>query len=191
MDAGRMAPGRVTQLLLQLSGGNHEVAGELVPLIYAELKRIAGGQLRKERPGHTLQATALVHEAYLKLVDQRGVTWQSRAHFFGVAATVMRRILLDYAKSRNRFKRGGGVQRISFDEDLVATAERASELIQIDEALTRLERLDPRQAKVVEMRFFGGLSVEETSVALGVSEPTVKREWAMAKAWLHREIGAV
>jgi RNA polymerase sigma-70 factor, ECF subfamily len=190
MDLHPTPPGRVTELLLELSGGNRAVVDELIPFLYRELKRIAAAQLRSERPGHTLQATALVHEAYLKLVDQRRVTWQNRAHFFGVAAQVMRRILLDYAKGRARGKRGGDLRKTSLDEALVVSHDRAFELVQIDEALQRLEAFDQRQAKVVEMRFFGGLSVEETAEALGVSEPTVKREWAMAKAWLHREISA-
>jgi len=188
MDRDPSPPGRVTELLLELSGGNRAVVDELVPFLYRELKRIAGAQLRQERSGHTLQATALVHEAYLKLVDQRQVNWQNRAHFFGVAAQVMRRILLDYAKGRARGKRGGGAEQTSLDEGLLVSYDRAFELVQIDEALQRLEAFDQRQAKVVEMRFFGGLSVEETAEALGVSEPTVKREWAMAKAWLHREL---
>jgi RNA polymerase sigma factor (TIGR02999 family) len=175
---------------LELSGGNRTVVDELAPLLYRELKRIAAAQLRRERPGHTLQVTALVHEAYLKLVDQRHVNWQNRAHFFGVAAQAMRRILLDYAKGRARGKRGGGVPQTSLDEALVVSHDRAFELVEIDEALRHLEAFDPRQAKVVELRFFGGLSVEETAEALGVSEPTVKREWAMAKAWLHRELSA-
>ena len=183
-----MAADEVTQLLLQISGGNRAAADALTPLVYKELKRIAGGQLRAERPGHTLQATALVHEAYLKLVDQREVTWQNRAHFLGVAAQVMRRILLDYAKSRQRVKRGGDVHKTSLDEALVVSEDRASDLVVIDQALQRLETLDPRQAKVVELRFFGGLSVEETAEAMGISTPTVKRDWAMAKAWLHREL---
>ena len=181
-------PGRVTELLLELSGGNRTVVDELIPFLYAELRRIASAQLRAERPGHTLQATALVHEAYLKLVDQRQVNWQNRAHFFGVAAQVMRRILMDYAKGRAREKRGGGVQKTSLDEALAVSYDRAYELVEIDQALGRLEALDRRQAQVVEMRFFGGLSVEETAEALGVSAPTVKREWAMARAWLHREL---
>jgi RNA polymerase sigma factor (TIGR02999 family) len=178
----------VTELLLKLSGGNRAVVDELTPFLYRELKRIAAVQLRSERPNHTLVATALVHEAYLKLVDQRQVTWRNRAHFFGVAAQLMRRILLDYAKGRGCGKRGGDVHRTSLDEALVVSYDRAYELVEIDVALERLEALDQRQAKVVEMRFFGGLSVEETAEALGVSEPTVKREWAMAKAWLHREL---
>jgi len=185
-----MTSATVTQLLHQLSGGNREAVDALTPLVYQELKRIAGGQLRSERPGHTLQATALVHEAYLKMVDQRETSWQNRAHFFGVAAQVMRRILLDYAKGRRREKRGGGAVRATLDEALVIGHDRSADLIEIDEVLTRLEQLDARQAKVVELRFFGGLSVEETAEAMGISEPTVKREWAMARAWLHRELAS-
>jgi RNA polymerase sigma-70 factor, ECF subfamily len=183
-----VADEQVTQLLAQLTGGNRAVVDELLPLVYRELKRMAGGQLKGERPGHTLQATALVHEAYMKLVDQREVTWQNRAHFFGVAAQVMRRVLLDYAKSKHRLKRGGDVHRTSLDEALVVAEDRASDLVMIDEALTELEQLDARQGKVVELRFFGGLSVEETAEAMGISTATVKREWAMAKAWLYRRL---
>jgi RNA polymerase sigma factor (TIGR02999 family) len=190
MDSQPAAPGTVTALLRELSGGNRTVVDELTSLLYQELKRIAAAQLRRERPGHTLQVTALVHEAYLKLVDQRQASWRNRAHFLGVAAQAMRRILLDYAKGRARGKRGGDARKTSLDEALVVSSDRAFELVEIDEALQRLETLDQRQAKVVEMRFFGGLSVEETAEALGVSEPTVKREWAMAKAWLHRETSA-
>jgi len=185
-----MGAPNVTRLLLELSGGNRAVVDELTPMVYQELKRIAGAQLRNERPGHTLQATALVHEAYIKLIDQRDVSWQNRAHFFGIAAQMMRRILLDYAKSKLRAKRGGGARKTSLDEALVVAEDRASDLVRIDEALTRLEALDARQAKVVELRFFGGLTVEEAAEALGISAPTVKREWAMAKAWLHRELSA-
>jgi RNA polymerase sigma factor (TIGR02999 family) len=185
-----MTPEKVTQLLQEVSGGNRAAVDELTPLVYRELKRIAGGQLKSERSGHTLQATALVHEAYLKLVEQRDVDWQGRAHFFGIAAQLMRRILLDYAKSRGRLKRGGDVHKTSLDEALVVAQGRESDLILIDRALTRLEELDQRQAKVVELRFFGGLSVEETAAVMGISAPTVKREWAMARAWLHRELAA-
>lgn len=183
-----MASEKVTKLLAEFSGGNRDVVDELTPHVYQELKRLAGAQLRRERPGHTLQATALVHEAYLKLIDQRNANWQNRAHFFGVACRIMRRILLDYAKSIQREKRGGGAHKTSLDEALVVSEDRASDLVQIDQALIRLEALDPRQAKVVELRFFGGLNVEETAEVLGISAPTVKREWAMAKAWLHREL---
>jgi len=185
-----MASEKVTELLFQLAGGNRAAVDELTPLVYRELKRIAGAQLGRERVGHTLQATALVHEAYLRLVDQREVNWQNRAHFFGVAAQIMRRILTDYARSRQRLKRGGDVHKTSLDEALVVAEDRTSDLVQIDEALTRLEKLDGRQARVVELRFFAGLSVEETAEAMGISTPTVKREWAMAKAWLHRELSA-
>lgn len=181
---------KVTQLLFQVAGGDRAAVDELTPLVYRELKRIAGSQLSHERGGHTLQATALVHEAYLKLVDQREANWQNRAHFFGVAAQIMRRILTDYARSRQRLKRGGDVHKTSLDEALVVAEDRASDLVRIDDALTRLEKLDARQARVVELRFFGGLSVEETAAAMGISAPTVKREWAMAKAWLHRELSA-
>lgn len=185
-----MSSEKVTELLRDVAGGNQHAAAELLPLVYQELKRIAGGQMRNERPNHTLQPTALVHEAYLKLVDQRMTDWQSRSHFLGVAAQVMRRILLDYAKTRRREKRGGGARQVELDENLVVSEDRASDLIVIDEALTRLEQLDPRQAKVVELRFFGGLSVEETAQAMNISEPTVKREWSMARAWLHRELSS-
>jgi RNA polymerase sigma factor (TIGR02999 family) len=185
-----MASDKVTQLLVQLVGGDRSAVDELTPLVYKELKRIAGSQLGRERAGHTLQATALVHEAYLKLVDQREVSWQNRAHFFGVAAQMMRRVLTDYARSRQRLKRGGDVHKTSLDEALAVSEDRTSDLVQIDEALTRLEQLDARQARIVEMRFFAGLSVEETAAAMGISAPTVKRDWAMAKAWLHRELSA-
>jgi len=190
MDPDRTQQSKVTRLLYELSGGNRAAVDELTPLVYQELKRLARLQLRRERLGHTLQVTALVHEAYLKLVDQRAVTWQNRAHFFGVAAQVMRRILLDYAKTRDRSKRGGGAQKISLDDALAISDDRASELVEIEDALTRLEVFDPRQAKIVELRFYGGLTVEETAEALGVSAPTIKREWAMARAWLHRELSA-
>jgi RNA polymerase sigma factor (TIGR02999 family) len=183
-----VASDEVTQLLGQLSGGNRAAVDELLPLVYKELKRIAGSQMSHERPGHTLQATALVHEAYLKLVDQRDVNWRNRAHFFGVAAQAMRRIMLDYAKARGRGKRGGGIHKTSLDEAMAVSEDRAGELLDIDEALTRLEQIDARQGRIVELRFFCGLSVEETAEAMGISSPTVKREWAMAKAWLHREL---
>jgi RNA polymerase sigma factor (TIGR02999 family) len=183
-----MGAERVTQLLLEISGGNRAAVDELLPVVYQELKRIAGGHLRNERPGHTLQPTALVHEAYLKMVNYRDISWQNRAHFMGVAATVMRQILMDYARTRSREKRGGGARQVTLDDALVVTDDRASDLVAIDEALSRLEQLDARQAKVVELRFFGGLSVEETAEAMGISAPTVKREWSSARAWLYREL---
>jgi len=178
----------VTRLLADLSGGNRAVVDQLLPLVYDELRQLAGGRLRGERPGHTLQATALVHEAYMRLVDQRGVTWQNRAHFFGIAAQLMRRILIDYARGRQTDKRGGAFQRASLDEALIVSEDRGAELLALDTALLALAEVDPQQAKVVELRFFGGLSVEESAEVIGISPATVKRDWSMAKAWLHREL---
>jgi RNA polymerase sigma-70 factor (ECF subfamily) len=178
----------VTRLLADLAGGNRAAVDQLLPLVYSELRRLAGGQLRYERSGHTLQATALVHEAYLKLVDQRDVSWQNRAHFIGVAAQVMRYILLDYAKGHRAAKRGGNAQKLLLEEGLVISGDSADELIALDEALTRLAELDAQQAKVVELRFYGGSSVEETAEVLSISTATVKREWAMARAWLRQQL---
>jgi RNA polymerase sigma factor (TIGR02999 family) len=180
----------VTQLLKQLSNGNQDVLAELIPLVYDELRRLAAYHLRRERSNHTLQATALVHEAYLKLVDQRHVDWKNRSHFFGVAAHLMRRILLMHARRSHAAKRGASAARISLDEAVVFTREHSTELVMLDELLTRLAALDPQQARVVELRFFGGLSVEETAELIGISTATVKRDWAMAKAWLAREMAA-
>lgn len=180
----------VTQLLKQLSSGNQDVLAELIPLVYDELRRLAAYHLRQERTNHTLQATALVHEAYLHLVDQRHVDWKNRSHFFGVAAHLMRRILLMHARQHHAAKRGGTAQKISLDEAVVYTRERSADLVALDELLTRLAELDPQQARIVELRFFGGLSVEETADLLGISSATVKRDWTMAKAWLAREMGA-
>jgi RNA polymerase sigma factor (TIGR02999 family) len=157
--------------------------------VYDELRRLARRYLQQERPGHTLQSTALVHEAYLRLVDQN-VSWQNRAHFFGIAAQMMRRILVDHARSRSAAKRGDGACRVTLDEGLVALAERDLDLVALDAALTNLAKIDPQQAKIVELRFFAGLSIEDTSEALHISPATVKRDWAMAKAWLHREMKA-
>jgi RNA polymerase sigma-70 factor (ECF subfamily) len=180
----------VTLLLKQLSNGNQEVLAELIPLVYDELRRLAAYHLRQERSNHTLQATALVHEAYLRLVDQRHVDWKNRSHFFGVAAHLMRRILLMHARKHHAAKRGGSAQKISLDEAIVFTREQSAELVALDELLTQLTALDPQQARVVELRFFGGLSVEETAHLMDISTATVKRDWAMAKAWLAREMGA-
>jgi len=184
------SPEDVTVLLTQLTKGNDEAASKLIPLVYAELRRLAGGYMRRERSDHTLQPTALVHEAYLKLVEQRSVDWQSRAHFFGIAAQVMRRILVDHARGYLRDKRGGGQKPVPIDEALVFAPEQSLELIKIDEALERLTQLDPRQGKIVELRFFGGLTVEQTADLLNISPKTVKRDWSMAKAWLHGELKA-
>ena len=178
----------VTRLLVRLTDGDRGVLDELLPLIYGELRRLAAGYLRRERVGHTLQPTALVHEAYLRLVDQTQVRWQNRAHFLGVAAQMMRRILVDHARGQRAEKRGGDFQKLSLDENIDVSGERASDLVALDEALQRLAEFDPQKARVVELRFFGGLSVEETAEVLGVSAPTVKRQWRMAKAWLYGQV---
>jgi RNA polymerase sigma factor (TIGR02999 family) len=198
--------GRVTQLLIDWAAGDKRALGELMPLVYGELRRLAERQLRAERPSHTLQRTALVHEAFLRLVNQKGVTWQSRAHFIGLASQLMRRILIDHARARRRAKRGGGAVPVSLDQTGMALASAdeegaatdalelasnpAVDLPAIDSALSRLEALDATQGRIVELRFFGGLSIEETAEVIGVSPATVKREWALARAWLRRELVA-
>jgi RNA polymerase sigma-70 factor (ECF subfamily) len=178
----------VTALLGQLAKGNEAAASRLIPIVYEELRRLAGAYMRRERRDHTLQPTALVNEAYLKLIEQREVDWKGRAHFFGIAAQIMRRILIDHARAHLRDKRGGGVIPVPLDEALVFSAEQSSELVKLDESLDRLAMLDQRQSKIVELRFFGGLTVEQTAEALGISAKTVKREWSVAKAWLHGEL---
>jgi RNA polymerase sigma factor (TIGR02999 family) len=178
----------VTVLLGQLTGGDQQAASLLIPLVYRELRQIAGRYMRQERADHTLQATALVHEAYLKLVEKPSANWQNRAHFFAVAAQVMRHILVDHARAYLCDKRGGDQIKLPIDEGLVFAPEKSAELIEIDAALQRLAALDPRQAKIVELRFFGGLTVEETAAVLGISPKTVKRDWSVAKAWLHGEL---
>jgi RNA polymerase sigma-70 factor (ECF subfamily) len=178
----------VTMLLKQISSGNQNAVAELVPLLYDELRKMASRYLQRERPGHTLQATALVHEAYLRLVDQKDVEWQNRSHFFGVAAQQMRRILVDYARAHHAAKRGGPLPKISLEEALVISEERTGDLLELDEALTRLASIDAQQVRIIELRFFAGLTVEETAKVLGISPATVKREWTTAKAWLAREI---
>lgn len=178
----------VTVLLSELTRGNQEAAEKLVPLVYDELKRLARGYMRRERPDHTLQTTALVHEAYLKLVRQQTVSWQSRSHFFGIAAQLMRRILIDHARSYLREKRGGAKQVLPLNEALVFSPEHSEELVKLDEALDRLAKLDARQSHIVELRFFAGLTVEETAEFLAISPKTVKRDWSVAKAWLHGEL---
>jgi RNA polymerase sigma factor (TIGR02999 family) len=186
MSAGD--PG-VTRLLVQWTEGNKHAMEELLPLVYDELRRLARSYLNRERPGHTLQSTALVHEAYMRLVDQN-VSWQSRAHFFGIAAQMMRRILVDHARTKNAAKRGDGAYKVTLDEGLVAAEERDINVLALDEALTRLAEMDPQQSQIVELRFFAGLSIEDTSEVLKISPATVKRDWAMAKAWLYREMQA-
>ena len=181
--------GRVTQLLIEWQQGDERAMEALMPLLYDELRAIAEGYLRRERPGHTLQPTALVHEAFLKLVDQREASWQNRAHFIGVAAQAMRRILVDHARRRRAAKRDGG-RSITLDEQVAIAPAGVVDVEWVDEALQRLARLDERQARIVELRFFGGLNVEETAEALGISPATVKRDWVLAKAWLQRELSA-
>ncbi len=182
------APRDVTVLLGQLAGGDAKVVDSLLPLVYDELRGIARGQLRRERKDHTLNATALVHEAYLKLVDQRNVDWKNRAHFFAIAAQAMRRILINYAERRLAGKRGGGAEIVEFQDDLVPGAGKAAELLDLDEALQRLEKLSARQAKGVVYRFFGGMTQEEVAEVLGVSVQTVRLDWRMARAWLSEEM---
>lgn len=183
------SPGEVTLLLAEVKLGRQDALPKLLPLVYKELRRLAGHYLRDERIGHTLQPTALVHEAYMRLVGQDRADWQNRAQFMGVSAQLMRRILVDYARERTAAKRGGGAVRID-DEgfELAANAEQSEQVLAVDEALARLSKLDAQQAQIVEMRYFGGLSVEEAAEALGISPRTVKRDWAMAKAWLHSEL---
>lgn len=178
----------VTQLLVAWSQGEQAALEKLVPLIYAELRRIAHRYMYRERPGHTLQTTALVNEAYLRLIDAKQVRWQDRAHFFAVSAQLMRRILVDFARSRRYLKRGGGVQKISFNEALVASPETGRDLVALNDAMIALARTDARKSQVVELRFFGGLSVKETAEVLKVSPDTVLRDWSLAKAWLSREM---
>ena len=183
-----MSDGEVTRLLGECAGGDQEAFDRLIPLVYDDLRGIAHRRLRSERDGHTLGTTALVHEAYLHLVDQATATWQDRAHFFAVAAKVIRQVLIDYARSRDAQKRGGGAIRIPLSEDLAGTEPATVELLALDEALTELASHDPRLERVVECRFFGGMSVRETAAALGVSERTVERDWARAKAHLYRTL---
>jgi RNA polymerase sigma-70 factor, ECF subfamily len=178
----------VTQLLIDWSNGNEAALERLTPLVYEELHRLARRYMRRERPGHTLQTSALVNEAYIRLIDQQNVHWQSRAQFFSIASRLMRRILVDYARSHNRAKRGGGALQVSLDEAAIVSQERAAELIALDDALSSLAAIDQRKTQVVELRFFGGMSVEETAEVLKVSAVTVMRDWSTAKAWLKRAI---
>jgi RNA polymerase sigma factor (TIGR02999 family) len=179
----------VTELLQQWGEGRQEALDQLLPRIYDELRKLAGSYLRRERRDHTLQPTALVHEAFLKLVDQRAVQWQNRAHFFGIAAQAMRRILVDHARAHGADKRGAGERKVSLDVVDVPGAMPSVDVLALDEALTRLAARDPQQSQVVELRFFGGLTMEETAEVMGTSPATVGREWTMAKAWLYAELG--
>lgn len=178
----------VTLLLQRLSDGDQDALDQLIPLIYDELHRLAAFHLQRERVDHTLQTTALVHEAYLRLVDQKDVHWKNRGHFFAVAAQAMRRVLVDYARRHQAVKRGSSLRKISLDEAIAISNETANQLLVIDELLNRLTSVDPQESRVVELRFFGGLTVEETAEVMGISPATVKREWSVARAWLLREI---
>lgn len=183
-----MSPQEVTQLLADWGNGDRSALDKLLPLIHAELRRIAQRQMSHERPGHTLQATALVNEAYLKLAGQQGFEWQNRAHFFAVAAQVMRHILIDHARAHARDKRGGGAIHVSLNEGAVLAEEQAEHFIALDEALRTLEHVDPQKSKIVELRYFGGLGIDETADVLNISPRTVRREWQRARAWLYRMI---
>jgi len=184
------SPGEVTQLLVDWSNGNRAALDRLTPLVYEELHRLAHRHMRLERPNHTLQTSALVNEAYVRLVDQRNLHWKNRAHFFSIASKLMRRVLVDLARAHHRTKRGSGALAVSLDEAAIVSRERAAELVALDDALTSLAEIDPRKSQVVELRFFGGMSVEEAAEALGVSPITVKRDWSTAKAWLYRAISS-
>ena len=184
---GEAPPGDVSAILRAWSDGDQRALDRLTPIVYDELRRLARRYMRRERPGHSLQTSALVNEAYMRLVDYKRMQWQNRAHFFAVSAQLMRRILVDHARRRN-LKRGGGVPHVSLDDAAVVTGEAATDLVALDDAMNALARLDPRKVQVVEMRFFGGLSVEETAAVLKVSPVTVMRDWSSAKAWLYREL---
>jgi RNA polymerase sigma factor (TIGR02999 family) len=178
----------VTGLLLAWNAGDSNALDKLIPLVYVELRRLARSYIGKEQPGHPLQSTALVHEAYVRLIDASQVQWQNRAHFFAISANLMRRILVDFARTQNYLKRGGQAQHIPFEDDATISTERSFDFAALDEALHRLAALDPRKSQMVELRFFGGLTVEETAEVLKVSRRTVLTDWSMAKAWLLREL---
>ena len=179
----------ITHLLNDWNAGDAQALDRLTPLVYEELRHQAAHYLRRERRGHTLQTTALIHEAYLRLIDAKDVHWQNRAHFFAIAANLMRRILVDHARRRDADKRGGSHSPLPLDDALAVVNETAVDLLAMDEALDTLAAMDPQQARIVELRFFSGLSIEETAAVLGVSPKTVKRDWSVARAWLRREIG--
>ncbi|MGI8998061.1 MAG: sigma-70 family RNA polymerase sigma factor [Pyrinomonadaceae bacterium] len=181
-------PHELTQLLVAWSDGDKAALDKLTPLVYEELRRLAHQYMSQERPGHTLQTSALVNEAYLRLIDQKDVHWQNRAHFFGIAAQMMRRILVDHARQRRYAKRGGDARRVSLDEAMIVSNERAADVVALDDALNGLAEIDPRKSQIVELRFFGGLSIEETAEVLKVSPGTIMREWTLAKAWLKRAV---
>jgi RNA polymerase sigma factor (TIGR02999 family) len=182
------APAQITQLLIDWNNGSPEALDKLMPMVEAELRRIAASYMRRERPGHTLQTSALVNEAYLKLVDQREVRWQNRSHFFALASQLMRRILLDHARTQGRVKRGGDAIHVDLEDVAVMTPKKSEELIALDEALTRLARFDLQKSQIVEMRFFGGLTVSEVAEVLDIAPVTVMLHWRLAKAWLQKEM---
>jgi RNA polymerase sigma factor (TIGR02999 family) len=188
MQPSGSSSGQVTELLLAWRDGDQSALERLMPAVHEELRRLARRQMRGERPGHTLQTTALVNEAYLRLIDLNRVRWQDRAHFFAISARLMRRILVDHARSRRYQKRGGGVANVTLDEALIGSPERGADLVALDDALQALAAVDPRKSQVVEMRYFGGLTVEEAAEALHVSGETVMRDWRLAKVWLLREM---
>ena len=178
----------ITEQLIAWSNGDAAALDKLIPVVYKELRRMAYQYLRREGLSHSLQPTALVHEAYLRLIDQTKVEWQNRAHFFGVAAQMMRRILIDHAKTKRRLKRGGAAIKVSLDDNVNISQERAAELIALDDALQELAQMDERKSRIVELRYFGGLSVDETAEVLGISDKTVMRDWNLAKAWLYQQL---
>ena len=184
-------PNEVTQLLINWSKGDKAAFEELVPLVHGELHRIARRYMAKENPDHTLQTSALINEAYIRLIDQQDIPWQNRAHFFAVAAQVMRHILVDHARKYSYAKRGGGARKIPLDDALARMDQKASEIVALDDALKTLAVIDPRKSQIIELRFFGGLSIEETAEVMKISSPTVQREWRSAKAWLRRELSKV
>jgi RNA polymerase sigma factor (TIGR02999 family) len=188
MGSSSSESAKITQLLIDWNNGRNGALEDLLPLVYAELRRLAAQRLRLERPDHTLQPTALVHEVYIRLVDQRRVRWQNRAHFYGVAAHVMRRILVDRARARKADKRGAGLERVTLVDDKTPGSTRDVDVLALDDALTRLATLDPQQERIVELRYFGGLTLDETAEVIGISTATVKREWAIARAWLRAEL---
>lgn len=190
-SAALVQPPEITQLLAEWSNGNQAALDKLYPLVYEELRRLAHQYMRRERKDHTLQTTALINEAYLRLIDQKNVHWENRAHFFSISAQIMRRILIDYARRYQYAKRGGGAKKISLDDAAVVAKERAAELLMLDEALMSLAERDPRRSQVVELRFFGGLSNEEIASVLKVSPNTVTRDWNLARAWLYKELSRI
>ena len=182
------SPHEITQLLAEWSDGNQTALNKLYPLVYDELHRMANRYMKRERPDHTLQTTALIHEAYVRLVDQKNVHWANRSHFFAISAQIMRRILIDHARRHAYGKHGGGAQKVSLDETAIVASDPASDMLLLDEALKRLAEMDPRRGQVVELRYFGGLNNEEIADVLKISENTVTRDWNMARAWLYQEL---